>query len=149
MAITAGPRPLTFAVFVAAALVLAAGPAAAKDFCIDRTSTGVNPDFVIRNFKVPKAGKCKAVIGVGNPLTAILLNGVACGASDGTHVSFQLNGGSMPGPLGATVQSTGSSFGVNVVLATDTLEGLASLYSGDTVSGGAATGVECKVPAIP
>jgi hypothetical protein len=141
-----------FRLLAACAVLLAstAVPATAKDFCIDRASTGPNPDFVIRSFKVPKAGKCKPAIGVGSPsFSPILLNGVACGSSDGTHVSFQLNAGTMPGPLGAQVPSTGAAFGLNVVLATDTLQGLAFVYSGDTPSGGAATGAECKVPGVP
>jgi hypothetical protein len=131
---------------------LAAVPAAAKDFCIDRASTaGIDPDFVIYNFKVPKAGKCKQVIGAGNPefFSAIIVSGVACGSSDGTQVSFQLNAGSMPGPLGAPVTSTGSAFDLNVLLARDTLQGLAFVYSDSTVSGGAASAAECKKPEVP
>ena len=146
---TASVRPFPLVAVIAAALVLAAVPAAAKDFCIDRAG-GANPDFVIRNFKVPKAGKCKAVLGVVNPiLPEGLLSGVACGSSDGTHVSFALNVGTMPGPLGASVVSTGAAFGLNVLLATDTLEGLAFIYSGGAPSGGVATGTECKLPEVP
>ncbi len=133
-----------------AALALSAAPALAKDFCIDRASTAsLNPDFILRNFKIPKAGKCKPVLGVVNFPIATAISGAACGAPDGASVSFALNVGFMPGPLGAVVPSTGSVQAVNVALATDTLTGLAFSYEGGSPSGGAATGAECKGLLLP
>ncbi len=131
-------------------VLVIATPVLAKDFCIDRASTAsLNPDFILRNFKVPKAGKCRPVLGVLNFPTASAISGTACGAPDGASVSFALTVGFMPGPLGAMIPSVGSSLPVNVALATDTLTGLAFSYEGGSASGGAATGAECKGLLLP
>jgi len=133
---------------VAAFVALTAAPAAAKDFCIDRDDTAPNPDFVFRNFKLPKAGKCKPLLGFVNTFGRSAITGTACGSSDGTHVSFVLTVGFMPGPLEASVPSTGSVLPVNVLLAKADLTGLAFSY-GSATSGGDAVGAECKNLPIP
>jgi len=149
MAPTSSVSGILFAT-IAAVFLLAAAPAGAKDFCIDRASTAaVNPDFILRKFKLPKAGKCKPIVGVVNIPGASVVTGAACGSPDGASVSFALSVGFMPGPLGASIPSTGSTLPVNVLLATDDLTGLAFSYDGDTPSGGTAIGAKCKNLLLP
>ncbi len=134
---------------ITAALVFVAAPAAAKDFCIDRADTAANPDFILENFKIPKAGKCKPLLGLATPIVRSVISGAACGSSDGTHVSFALTIGFMPGPLEASIPSTGNTVPFNVLLRTADLTGLAFSRVGSTADGGAASGAECKNETIP
>jgi hypothetical protein len=134
---------------VAGILALTATAALAKDFCIDRDDTAPSPDFVLRNFALPKKGKCKPILGFANTLTRSAIAGTACGSSDGAHVSFTFTVGFMPGPLEASIPSTGSMLPVNVLLARADLTGLAFSYAGSSPDGSDAVGSECKDLTIP
>jgi hypothetical protein len=144
MASTASTTPLRLLAVLVASFVLTAAPAAAKDFCIDIAETPPNPDFILENFKLPKKGKCKPLIGVGNPVFSVsVVTGAACASSDESQVSFAFTQGVMPGPLGAMVPSVGGSVVWNVLLARDDLTGLGFSRVGTTTTGGAAVGSEC------
>ena len=66
------------------ALLLAARAMADEDYCIDNLVSPNDP-FVLKAFKIPKAGECTTVI--GHHVFAVL-SGVACSASNGSHVTF-------------------------------------------------------------
>jgi hypothetical protein len=70
--------------FIVSGLLLAAATPAMgdADYCID--APGISP-FVLRAFKIPKAGECSTLIGTH---VFSVLSGVACTASNGDHVTF-------------------------------------------------------------
>jgi hypothetical protein len=144
MPATASATMLRLLAVLVACLALTAAPATAKDFCIDIDGTLPNPDFIFENFKVPKKGKCKPLIGVGDPVfTVSVVTGAACASSDESQVSFAFTQGVMPGPLGAMVPSLGNAASWNVLLARDDLTGLGFSRVGTTTTGGDAVGSEC------
>ena len=73
----------------------------AADFCINYNGGGCN--YVGKNFKGPRPGKCRAWLGVGTPICFGAHNaqtGTACTASDGSNVHFTITAtGVGGGPL--------------------------------------------------
>jgi len=73
---------------IGAVLVFAAAPAFAADYCISQSGV-VSSTYVGKNFTPPKAGECATWQGFCKGCSPDnVQTGVACTASNGSHVSF-------------------------------------------------------------
>jgi hypothetical protein len=146
------PGWLNFGASLLAALVLlGATTAQAKDFCIDTTEFGGNPEFIALSFKLPKAGKCRAFVGHrfadfdggagAQGFTAI--QGVACAPSSGDRVNFTLT-------VGEAIFGGGSIDFYTVALSFPALQGnWFRRNPGDANGvGGNASGSECALKVL-
>ena len=114
---------------VAAAVLLGASAASAKDLCIDDPDTPGNPDYIANKFKVPKPGTCRAFVGLYWPDQLYLrsaLQGVACAPTTGDVVNFTMTRGIPPNLNG--IGSTGDVTYVTMVLALPSLQGRYSIF---------------------
>src|SRR5580765_5169613 len=88
-------------VFVLGAALMLAATVQAKDFCVQTddsaiASPGSHTLFVGKHFSIPRSGKCKPWLGFTpnlheTPYPSGQQSGVACTASDGTHVTFSIS----------------------------------------------------------
>ena len=70
-----------------------AGAAHAGDFCLDYSAQSGTTTIVGKGFKMPKAGKCKELVGFSTVGAATrTVAGPVCTSSDGTHATFGLTG---------------------------------------------------------
>ena len=126
------------ALFIASALAFGyAGTARGADFCLD-IATGFDT-LALKSFSVPGLGACKETRGF-YLLEELWVIGMACGSSDGTHITFAHTA------VGGTVART-ERFTVDRAM----LSGSGSLCLVDTgVGGGCFLGVPiARIPCSP
>jgi len=91
-------------VLVATAVLLGATTVQAKDLCINSSEFGGNPEFRLFGLALPKAGRCRAVVGNqfadggggAGAFGRTALHGAACTPTSGTHVNLTLTVGEAP-----------------------------------------------------
>jgi len=135
---------------VAAAVLLGANTAQAKDFCIDEPDVGGNPELVAMNFSMPKPGKCRTFGGVywpGFSFDRNAIQGVACTPTSGTQVNFTITVG-FAARLSDPVPDPGLVLVYTVALALPSLQGRLSEHNFTPDPAirriGNAVGYECK-----
>src|SRR5262245_23562978 len=138
----------------AVAVLLGAGTAQAKDFCIEDPDSFGNPDLIAMNFSVPKPGKCRAFVGVywpGFSFDRNALQGVACTPTSGTQVNFTITVG-FAARLSNPVPDPGLMLFYTVALALPSLQGklIQHNFTPDTATRliGDAVGYECTAKII-
>jgi len=115
---------------LAAAIVLGASAAQAKDFCIEDPDSPGNPDLVLVGFSVPKPGKCRSFPGFywPNAFDRNALQGAACTPRSGTQVNITITVG-FAARLSNPVPDPGLVLFYTIALALPSLQGKLSQHN--------------------
>jgi hypothetical protein len=123
-----------------AAMLLAAAPALARDYCLSLFNGG--NVYVGKKFKLPKKGKCVPWSGFcSNLCAANVQTGTACTSADGTQTAFQITTAYLGSP-------NRESTSIRLDKATQAGDADVLFYGTGASStfDSAVTGTKCKVP---